>query len=352
MPICPIVSACDTAKFISKILQNYCGKTSFFVKDSTDFIQKIKHLLIHPEEETIVSFDVSAVFTSIPVPVALQVISSKISTCTNFTNVCKIPTEKFFKLLEFSTTNCIFCFKRIFYKQLQGAAMDSPVSPVIANIYLEHFESLAVPTSPTLIKWRFRYVDDVHSVTRIDQVNKLQEHLNSIDLHIKFTIELPGAGGLPFLDTLTEPTPNSIESTVYRKPSHTDRYVGYNSNHPISAKLSVIHTLIHRAKQVCFTPEFLAKEMDHLHKVLHDNHYPAQFFQQGKPLQKTNGKPNPSTGKFIEGATVVIPYIKGLSEQSRCTLPNTMLEVSLKVPVLSSLYSCYVKSFQYRFDSY
>ena len=108
---------------------------------------------------------------------------------------------------------------------------------------MEYFESLAIPSSPTLIKWWFRYVNDVHSATRKDQVNKLQEHLNSIDSHIKFTIELPGTDGLPFLGTLTKPTPNSIESIVYRKPTHTDRYLDYNSNHPISAKLSVISTL-------------------------------------------------------------------------------------------------------------
>ena len=96
--------------------------------------------------------------------------------------------------------------------------MGSPVSPVTANIYMEYFECLAIHTSSALIKWWFRYVDDVHSATRNDQVKKLQEHLNSIDPHIKFTIELPGTGGLPFLDTLTRPTPNSIESTVYRNP--------------------------------------------------------------------------------------------------------------------------------------
>ena len=76
MPMCPIVSACgtttyNTAKFTTKSLQNDCGKTSSFVKDSTDFIKKIKHLSINPKEETLVSFDVSALFTSIPVPVAL-----------------------------------------------------------------------------------------------------------------------------------------------------------------------------------------------------------------------------------------------------------------------------------------
>ena len=97
------------------------------------------------------------------------------------------------------------------------------------------------------------------------------------------------------LDTLTKPIPNSTDSTVYRKPTYTDRYLDYKSNHPISAKLSVIHTLIHRAKQVCSTHEFLTKEMDHLHKVLIDNHYPTQFFQQDKSQQKANKKPNPST---------------------------------------------------------
>ena len=61
-------------------------------------------------------------------------------------------------------------------------------SPVIANIYMEYFESLAIPTSPTVIKWLFRYVDDVYSATRKDQVNKLQEHLNSMDPHMKLTI--------------------------------------------------------------------------------------------------------------------------------------------------------------------
>ena len=74
-------------------------------------------------------------------------------------------------------------------------------------------------------------------------------------------------------------------------------------------------------------PEFLAKEMDHLHKVLQDNHYPTQFFQQGKPQQKTNKKPNPSTVKFIAGTRVVIPYIKGLSEQDRHTLAKCRVRV-------------------------
>ena len=91
--------------------------------------------------------------------------------------------------------------------------MGSPVSPNIANIYIKYFESVAIPSSPTLIKWWFRYVEDVHSTTRKDKVNKFQEWLNSIDPHIKFTIELPEKDELP-LYTPTKPTPYCMESTV------------------------------------------------------------------------------------------------------------------------------------------
>ena len=60
--------------------------------------------------------------------------------------------KKFIKLLEFTITICIFCFNKKFYKQL--------------HIYMEHFESLAIPTSQASIKWCFRYVGDVHNATR------------------------------------------------------------------------------------------------------------------------------------------------------------------------------------------
>ena len=58
-------------------------------------------------------------------------------------------------------------------------------------------------------------------------------------------------GSLPFLDTLaTTEQDNTFSTSVYRKPTHTDQYLHWDSNHHITAKQSVFNTPAHGAK-VC-----------------------------------------------------------------------------------------------------
>ena len=73
----PIVSACVTstynlAKYLTKILKVYIGHTSSFIKDSKDLMDKLQSINLQDNKE-LVSFDVSALFTSIPVNQALDV---------------------------------------------------------------------------------------------------------------------------------------------------------------------------------------------------------------------------------------------------------------------------------------
>ena len=129
-------------------------------------------------------------------------------------------------------------------------------------------------------------MDDVFCITRKDHIGILFNHINHIDGHIKFTMGCPDIED-SIVHTKCTPNPNhTIHATVYRKPTHTDRYLDWNSNHPISVKWSVIKALSNKAKMVCSTPELLAKEMDYLNKVLHRNSYPNWF------LKKTNNRPH------------------------------------------------------------
>ena len=147
-------------------------------------------------------------------------------------------------------------------------------------------------------------MDDVICIIKKDQVDILFNHINNMDDHMKFTVEFPdNEGHSPFLDTKCTPNPNhTIHTTVYRKLTHTDRYLDLNSNHPISAKRSVIQALTHRAK---IGPELLAKEMDCLNKVLSRNSFPDWLLKnQTTGLIKTKSptkKPqrNPLSQSFM-----------------------------------------------------
>ena len=51
-------------------------------------------------------------------------------------------------LLEFCLKNTYFSFQGQFFEQVEGAAMGSPHSPIVANLYMEHFEQKALSSSP------------------------------------------------------------------------------------------------------------------------------------------------------------------------------------------------------------
>ena len=68
---------------------------------------------------------------------------------------------------------------------------------------------------------------------------------------IKFTTEGKEDRALAFLDTYTVIQPDgSLKIHIYRKPTHTDKYLNFQSNHPLPHKLCVIQTLHHRADSV------------------------------------------------------------------------------------------------------
>ena len=95
--------------------------------------------------------------------------------------------------------------------------------------------------------------------------------------HIQFTTEdAKPDGSLPFLDTIVLIQPgNSLLTSVYRKPIHTDLYLQWDSHHHLPAKYSVINTLRHRAKTVCSNHQLLKEEDDHLNRALSNCRYPG-----------------------------------------------------------------------------
>ena len=115
-------------------------------------------------------------------------------------------------------------------------------------------------------------MDDIISIVKKELEDILFRHLNSVDSHIKFTMEAPGNdGSISFLDTKCPPNLDLPHIPVYTKPIHTACYINWKSNHPILAKRTSINVLIHRTIYVYSTHEILAKELNCPHCVLKNN---------------------------------------------------------------------------------
>ena len=128
--------------------------------------------------------------------------------------------------------------------------MGSPLSPIVANIYMEHFENKAIESfSLKPCEWK-RFVDDTNLIWTHgrENLNKFLTHLNNQSEHIKFTMDVQENNCLPFLDVLiTKNEYGSLAHQVYRKKMHTDRYLHATSHHHPSQKLGTLNTLSIRA---------------------------------------------------------------------------------------------------------
>ena len=115
--------------------------------NTRDFVEQLKEVRLR-KEESMVSYDVTALFTSVPIPPVLKIIEKKLTKDKDLKQRTNMTIKHIIKLLEFCPRSTYFVFQGQHYEQVEGAAMGSPLSPIVANIYMEHFETKALETAP------------------------------------------------------------------------------------------------------------------------------------------------------------------------------------------------------------
>ena len=147
--------------------------------------------------------------------------------------------------------------------------MGSLVSVVVANLVMEDVEERAIDSfgQPPRV-WK-RFVDDTFVILDKTTVDKFFTHLNQIQTSIKFTMEGEKDNCISFLDiSITRDHTGILDTNIYRKPTHSERYLNFKSEHPLEHKSAVVNALTHRANSLIRDENKKQMELKHIENFL------------------------------------------------------------------------------------
>lgn len=146
-------------------------------------------------------------------------------------------------------------------------------------------------------------------------------------------MEIEENGKLPFLDVLvTKKADNTLGHQVYRKPTHTNRYLHAESHHHPAQKQSAIHSLVHRALSIS-DQEHLQTELNHLKETLQRNGYNKEevnrtINKQRSGIKRTDTQESQEEKKWLS----FLPYVKGTTDRIGKILNKHNIRTIFKPP--------------------
>ena len=161
-----------------------------------------------------------------------------------------------------------------------------------------------------------RYIDDTFVVLKKTEVVSFYKFINNIEESIKFTVEQEVDNAISFLDVLIIRNNGQLTTKAYRKPTHTTRYLNFNSCHNFSQKVGLVKTLLFRANSKLITNyRDKINEVKFVCNALRDNDYPDWLLNKMKKEIK-HKKVNKIVCMSEKISNYVgLPYIKGLSDE-------------------------------------
>ena len=160
------------------LLREYCNN-GFALNNSAHLVKDLREIVLD-EDEVLTSYDVTALFTCVPVDKSLEIIYDLLCQDPMLHTRTNMTAEQVRDLLGLCLKTTYFQFNGKIYAQVEGAAMGSPVSPIVANLFMEWFEEKAINSFTYEIRlWR-RYVDDTMVILSDALLDDFTAHINSI----------------------------------------------------------------------------------------------------------------------------------------------------------------------------
>ena len=179
-PLRPIVSSINSfnynlAKYLCNLLQPKVPSIHS-TQDTFTFIKELEE--VRDYNNFLVSFDVSSLFTNIPLNETIELALDYILSNNPEVNISRKDLKKLF---QFATSETHFHFNGEIYEQVEGMAMGSPLAPVLANLFIGHHEQHWLIQKEALsVLFYKRYVNDIFCILKTsEQADKFLDFLNT-----------------------------------------------------------------------------------------------------------------------------------------------------------------------------
>ena len=107
------------------------------IKNSLDLLEKLAN--VSTRNKKLASFDVKSLFTCVPVEGAMKAVDRAVLKISD--DQLPIPRYYYVKLIKLCVGFNSFQFEGVEYEQITGLAMGSPLSPVLAQFFMEVLEN-------------------------------------------------------------------------------------------------------------------------------------------------------------------------------------------------------------------
>ncbi|CAF5130122.1 unnamed protein product, partial [Rotaria sp. Silwood1] len=334
------------SQYVFRFIKELRSTLKGVVNNTFNFVKEISNLDID-QNDKLASLDIQDLYTNIPVTKAVDITIKKLVELNMSQN--SIITKTDIKdLLYLSLKNSYFQFNGKYHKQKKGLPMGNTLSPILVDIYMDHYltEHLHDVNQNNKI---WRYVDDILIITKMNEqeLNVYVKKLNDIRGSIHFTHEYEQDDKINFLDTtlirFNKQNQIKIKIRWFRKETASHRLLNYGSCHGKSIKTNIVKNMATRIIQTTGDAEEQKEDLFKLKKMLLNSNYPLHEIeklikQACENINSTSIKSN-TTNQNIN-YSLCLPYVPGLEVLKR------KLEKKLKI----KLYFAYPNKTQSYFN--
>ena len=283
----PIVSDIGSESYhISKYIDHFLKPITFlqpsYVKDTFDFVNKIKQVTDLPEDTLLVTCDVESMYTNINNDDGIAAVQFFFNKYPNPDR----PSDLLLKILKLCLASNDFLFHGNFWLQISGTAMGKIFAPSYANMFMAKMEQDFFHTTGYLPHLYLRYLDDIFIIWT-EGSTKLESFLkdfNNFHRSVKIT-HTTHHESIDYLDvTVFKSTLHAKElsTKVHFKPTNTHRLLHKHSFHPQHTFKGIVKGQLNRFHRLCTHTKHFEEAVQTLFTALRNMGYSKRFLQQHK----------------------------------------------------------------------